>query len=273
MIPKQIFQTYSDYSLLSSEVKESIDSMRAMNPDYEYFFFNDSDQEQFISEHYPEKLALWSQIRAQYGASRADYFRYLLIQKHGGIYLDIKSGSRKKFSEFIREDDKFLLSYWNQDVFPLVGNHKKHGVEREFQNWHIISIAQNPYLAKVIDTVENRINSYSPFRDKVGQQAVLAITGPIAYSIGIEGTSNEFEYRLFDSHASGLIYNVVRSGTHHELFKKHYSQLRVPLVYKNRSHDFVIGFFFDILHFVKVFVKKLMNIPNLFLRLVNKWEG
>ncbi|MCA3362157.1 MAG: hypothetical protein INF74_09420, partial [Roseomonas sp.] len=62
-----------------------------MNPDWEYRLYEDADCERFIRENYDaETFKLFRSIHPDYGAARADFFRYLLLYRLGGVYLDIK---------------------------------------------------------------------------------------------------------------------------------------------------------------------------------------
>ena len=50
----------------------------------------------FIFEHYGEDfLSIYQKAGTDYGAAHADFFRYLLFFKCGGVYLGCKSGLTK----------------------------------------------------------------------------------------------------------------------------------------------------------------------------------
>ena len=114
-----------------------------MNPDFEYRFYDDEDCYNFIKEHYDdETLSLYLSINPNYGSCRADFFRYLLIYKIGGVYLDIKSSTSRPLSETILPTDEYLLSHWiGKDWNELLEYQLG-----EFQNWHIISVPNHPFL-------------------------------------------------------------------------------------------------------------------------------
>ncbi|RYF20514.1 MAG: hypothetical protein EOO77_07875 [Oxalobacteraceae bacterium] len=73
--------------------------------------FDDGEIRRFIDDEYgADILANFDCIRREYGAARADLFRYLLIYKRGGVYLDIKSGFERSLDEVLQPDDQMLLS-------------------------------------------------------------------------------------------------------------------------------------------------------------------
>ena len=111
-IPKIIHQTYHSLNF-SPEIQESVDSLKSLNPEWEYRFYDDAAIEDFIGKnYYPEILGFYKKINPYYGAARADFFRYLLIYKVGGIYLDIKSSASLVLDEVVENKDKYVLAYW-----------------------------------------------------------------------------------------------------------------------------------------------------------------
>ena len=117
-IPRIIHQTHRT-SDLHPELKDNVRILRERNPNYEYRFYGDKDIEAFIRENYPEEiLTTYRMINPEYGPAKADYFRYLLMYKVGGVYLDIKSNCSKSFDEIIQEDDEIILTHWEQRFNP-----------------------------------------------------------------------------------------------------------------------------------------------------------
>jgi hypothetical protein len=85
-----------------------------MNPAWEYRLYDDDAIEAFLLAHYdPAVRAAYQRIDPSYGAARADLFRYLVIYKLGGVYIDIKSRFLRPIDEVLRGDEAFLLSQWS----------------------------------------------------------------------------------------------------------------------------------------------------------------
>lgn len=238
-IPRIIHQTYHSREFPAA-IEASVKALRERNPGWEYRFYDDADIERFIrAEYEPEVYAAYSRINPAYGAARADLFRYLLIYRLGGVYLDIKSSATAPLDDIISPLDRHVLAYWpNGPGEPFAGWGMHAALadfhRGEFQNWHLISTPRHPFLHAIIISVLANIRQYDPERSGVGQLGVLATTGPIAYTLAIRPILSSTPHRLAGSHLDmGLVYNCLGEqgvDAHHSLFKTHYSRLREPVI-------------------------------------------
>lgn len=233
-VPKLIHQTFPTRSL-PPFIEENVLRLRRQNPGWQYRLYDDEDIVSFIAEEYGEKiLTYYNRIDARYGAARADLFRYLLLYRYGGVYLDIKSGAEKALDEVIKPDDVYILSTWN-NTFISRGMHpellERHGLG-EFQQWHIIAAPGHPFLKTVIERVLSNIDCYLPPIHETGEMGVLRVTGPIAYTLAIIPLQRRFKHRIVCSESDlGLRYSVlVRDDSHTELFRTHYKKLSDPII-------------------------------------------
>lgn len=235
-IPKIIHQTFYDKAL-APELQNNVDKLKELNPCWEYRFYGDVEIENFIKLNYPPLV--WNyfcRIDDAYGAARADLFRYLLMYKCGGVYLDIKSSLNKPLDETIRPDDCYVLSHWKNgagEPYEGWGVHKDLvGIAQgEYQQWHIACAPGHPFLKAVIETVLANIDSYNPALHDVGRYGVLRVTGPIAYTIAINRLISKHRVRIVDDHAElGFEYSIYTTTDPRRAFKTHYSALKVPIV-------------------------------------------
>lgn len=236
-VPKIIHQTYFS-TKLPEAIQANVDKLKALNPDWEYRFYDDADIDAYVKQHYPDLFATFKKVNPAYGAAMADFFRYLLMYKEGGVYLDIKSSMSKPLSDIVLPDDQYVLSYWKNDAGDEMENIGKYidipDPLGEFQQWYIITVPGHPFLKSVIETVSHNVEHYNPFLNHGGHLGTFRVTGPIAYTLAIHPLLNQYPHRLERSnHDIGLIYNIftkVATHDHHFLYKKHYSQLKEPLV-------------------------------------------
>jgi mannosyltransferase OCH1-like enzyme len=234
-VPRIIHQTFYERTL-PPQLQANVDSLRALNPDWEYRFYDDADIAAFIRENYP--AAVWEsfeRIDPRYGAARADLFRYLLLYKVGGVYLDIKSAATRPLDTVIRPDDRFLLSKWNREheEYAVWGKHYeiRHLPGGEYQQWHIVCAPGHPFLKAVIETVLSNIDLYDPYLHETGKHGVLRLTGPVPYTLAIHRIAAQHPYREADSRDElGFVYNVYQNQSHQNVFKSHYSQQTAPIV-------------------------------------------
>lgn len=242
-IPKIIHQSYRDFDALPPEIKENIDGLKASNPDWEYRYYDDTNARRFIVENYEEKyVQAWDSISLAYGAARADLFRYLLLYKCGGVWLDIKSSALRPLTDVINPDDSFILSYWKNgpdDHFRGWGVHSElsFSPRGEFQTWFIATAPKHPFLEAVIDQVMANISRYEQARDGFGKRAVLFTTGPIAYTKAIFPIKDMWPHREACAvDELGFIYSIYEKYNvrlHEKKLHDHYTKQVGPLIAKN----------------------------------------
>jgi mannosyltransferase OCH1-like enzyme len=228
-IPAIIHQTYRTRDL-PEELTDNVEITRSLNPDWEHKLYDDGDIVDFIRNHYgSDMLSFYNRINTSYGAARADLFRYLLMFKVGGIYLDIKSMCNVPLNDVIAPDDEFILANWRNGKGE---SHEQHGMHKEltafdrgeFQQWHIICRPGHPFLEAVITRVLRNIDAYRPWRDDIGKAGVLRLTGPIAYTLAIEPIRIQYPHRLVNNEGEiGLRYSAFPHFSHLRFFNNHYT--------------------------------------------------
>lgn len=100
------------------EFRSAIDHSAALNPGYRQVYFDDSDVERFIIDHFPEHLDRYHSLIP--GAFKADLFRLLLLYKYGGIYNDLSHGYMKSVGEIKNGYDTVLVKdseAWGDAVY------------------------------------------------------------------------------------------------------------------------------------------------------------
>lgn len=238
-VPKLLHQTYHTRDL-PAPLTEAVERTRAANPGWEHRLYDDADIVDFISTEYGQDIRdIYLGIHHKYGAARADLFRYLLMYRRGGVYLDIKSRPNKALDDVLRPDDTYVLSQWHGERFAGMGM----GVHRalreiegtEYQQWHIVAAPGHPFLKNVIENVLRNLSIYNPGIHGVGKTGVLAVTGPIAYTLAIHPLLGFHSHRFANSAEDlGFDYNLFMTGrnssAHAGMFRWHYSALKEPLV-------------------------------------------
>ena len=84
MVPKVIYMTYKNKRI----PKKYILQWKKLNPDYEIKFYTDEDCINFLKKEYGKKYSDFFKW-IKYGAHKADFWRYCILYKYGGVYADI----------------------------------------------------------------------------------------------------------------------------------------------------------------------------------------
>jgi len=166
VIEKNIFQTFFTKEL-PRPVVEIISELRSNNPDYKYFFYDDNDIEEFVRDNYSTDI-LTAYNMLQIGAAKADFWRYLILYKKGGIYLDLDSCINKPLDSFLREDDGALITRERNAEY-----------NKSFVQWCLFFKKGHPVLEKTIDYVAKKI-----LENK--EKRLDHITGPPIMSKAVE---------------------------------------------------------------------------------------
>ena len=88
VIPRNIFQAWHSDNLPNS-VKSCIENIKSCNPNFHHYLYNDEKCREFIKDFYSEDvLKAYDAIIPS--AIKFDLWRYCVLYKYGGIYLDVK---------------------------------------------------------------------------------------------------------------------------------------------------------------------------------------
>jgi mannosyltransferase OCH1-like enzyme len=115
-IPKKIYQTWHS-TKLPVGMYNSIVHLKKINPEFQYYLFNDNDCREFIKKHYDRSIVdAFDKLIP--GAYKADLWRYCILYKLGGIYIDIKYTSHNdhKFIHLI-DKEHFVLDCDKKGIY------------------------------------------------------------------------------------------------------------------------------------------------------------
>jgi hypothetical protein len=110
------------------------------NPEYSYRFFDDDDVREFIATEFSDYLEAYD--RLEFGASKADLWRYLILYRYGGVYVDVDCECIEPLRSWIDPKASFVTQLGtNQDVCQ----------------WMLISAPGNPILRLAAERARARI--------------------------------------------------------------------------------------------------------------------
>jgi mannosyltransferase OCH1-like enzyme len=115
-VPPNIFQTWGTKQL-PPLMFNAIQKIKRYNPRFNHYLFDDNDCREFIKNNFDhEVLNAYDTLIP--GAYKADLWRYCVLYKKGGIYLDIKYVPMNGF-RFINllEKEHFVLDWNNNGIY------------------------------------------------------------------------------------------------------------------------------------------------------------
>jgi mannosyltransferase OCH1-like enzyme len=164
MIPKTIFQTYScAYEDLPSYIKNCTDTWKERNPDFDYVYMSEKECYEFILNNYSQRHAdIYAGLTHK--AMKGDWWRYLIVNKLGGVYMDIDTVCRKPLSSVLDLDNDFITSL---DLVP----------DALFTQWGFASKSNSPVLENLINHVLDNYDEYPGNKQLIETD----LTGPVAF--------------------------------------------------------------------------------------------
>jgi mannosyltransferase OCH1-like enzyme len=137
---------------------------RLMSPSFEYRFMVTKEREMFIRTYYPDDI-LQAYKKLQIGASQADFWRLLVLQKQGGIYMDIDAHLVWPLGWILKKD------------LSAIYLRIKTG---EISNYFIASAPNNPQITQMVELIHNNINENT-------LRNVYDLTGPGVFNQVLKG--------------------------------------------------------------------------------------
>lgn len=179
-IPKIIWQTWTDPYCTTEDklhpiVREQLNKTRSLNPTYEHRLLMGDDLDNFVHTEFkdePDIIECYDRINII--VSKVDLWRYLVLYKYGGVYLDMDSAINRSLDEFIKPTDNAILT--------------AEGNKIRIVQWALIFSPKHPILKYVIDQVIDNIKNDRYPND------ILRMTGPITYVIGV----NKYHRELYN---------------------------------------------------------------------------
>lgn len=166
-IPKHIWQTnYSNQVSLPIYLNYLFN--RLMSLSYEYHYVSTEDRLTFIKTNAPKEV-LAAYQRLNDGAAQADFWRLLVLQHLGGIYIDIDAHLIFPLSKIIQKNDEELFIS------------KSKAMDETYTNYFIAANKNHPALNEAIEIIQNNIDSNKAL-------GVFSLTGPVPFNEAINKT-------------------------------------------------------------------------------------
>ena len=165
-IPRIIHQTWFEDITIESypQLYRLQNTWRASG--WEYRFYTDSTARQYIQDNFPLRFVTVFDALVP-GAYKADFFRYLVLYKDGGIYVDVDVMLNANLDSFITPDLAFFAP------IDAVGSY----ADEHFCVWNGLlgSAPAHPILTSVIEWMVNLVSNRGDMYDM--ERAVCQFSG------------------------------------------------------------------------------------------------
>lgn len=167
-IPKKIYQAWHDKNP-KPIFKKYIENVLQMNPEYEYELFGEEDMYNFVRDNYGGIIFdCYKQLNII--TAKVDFWRYLILYKNGGIYIDIDSTFLKPLDELVQGQMAVITREPNPPY--------------EYVQWALFFCKNHPILEKTINNIVYNITN------RVFTNNVSKMTGPYPYTLAIDEINN-----------------------------------------------------------------------------------
>ena len=175
-IPRIIHQTWKDYNI-PEHWKKAVESCKLIHKNYKYVHWTDADMDDFVKTIYPEFYPTYKNYK--YHIQRCDAFRYLILYRYGGIYIDMDIICRKKLDDLLHYDivfskssnitscvtNSFMMSIPNHPFMKYVIDHLvlyQDSYASFGKHWHVMNSTGPMYLKKMVYTYTSKTQEEIP---------------------------------------------------------------------------------------------------------------
>lgn len=207
-MPKIIHQSWKSRDFIPQFLDDAVESWRKLNPGYEVRFWSDQEMDSFVRKEWPIYWELYRKFPRR--IMQADYFRYLVVLKFGGVWSDIDTMCLKP------------VDTWNSSaLIPVSSQTKKQsplnafiGVEfdasgviidwfsikLQFVQWTFAFPREHPLLRYVVDKIYYKYINMTGY--EISEYTVHRVTGPTIWTDAVleffslsAGISNYHQFR------------------------------------------------------------------------------
>jgi mannosyltransferase OCH1-like enzyme len=161
-VPLTIYQSWHS-NQIPTKMRETVYSLLEMNPEFDYYLYSDDACRKFIKDNFNEDVVdAFDTLKP--GAYKSDLWRYCILYKMGGVYLDIKFRSLEPLVPIIEKNSEIFV----RDI-PI---NLSFDFDSYVYNAFMVSPPNNPIFKECIEDI------VSSCKRKVYKFGKLDLTGP-----------------------------------------------------------------------------------------------
>ena len=176
LIPRLIHQTYKSRDVPEA-ARRMMSTWTERNPTWRARFYDDAACVAFVRSEFPEYYDAYVSLPKD--VERSDFFRYLVLLRHGGVYADVDTESVAPLDAFLRPNDALVVG-WEGEFDTDEMAYSRHFVRRrQVLNWAFAAAPGHPALREVCDEIKK--NARRVFTNNTNRDT-LERTGPGAFT-------------------------------------------------------------------------------------------
>ena len=164
MIQKNVFQTWKTLDF-PYKIEKILNKNKRLNPDFKFHIYTDDQLFDFIKSNYDSEIFNAFE-KLKHPVAKADMWRYLVLFKYGGVYLDIDSKFNNAIKTFINDDDEGVISAEKNE-----GN---------YVQWALFYKKEHPILSKTVEYIIANMDS------ELYKNDIENLTGPKVYARSVK---------------------------------------------------------------------------------------
>jgi len=147
IIPRNIFQAWHSTALPNS-VKFCIENIKKYNPTFNHYLYNDEKCREFIKKHFSvDVLKTYDAINPT--AIKIDLWRYCVLYKYGGIYLDVKYFCVNGFNfNYLLDKEYFCKDFDKVGIYNAMIICKPNNIIMKKCIYNVVKNVNNNYYGK-----------------------------------------------------------------------------------------------------------------------------
>lgn len=164
--PKKIHQILFGETEKYAQFKSNTRDLKLLNPEYQHTLWDEESAESLMKEKYGQYINFYSKLSV---LEKTDFFRYILMYEHGGIYFDLDMEFHRPLNYFFTNTHIYFRNVRGTDTLPNVStaenfnpykydiivnaeNYEREGVSY-VNNFCLISKAKQNFWLSLLDMI------------------------------------------------------------------------------------------------------------------------
>jgi len=193
-IPNVVYQTWENKKFGRTHFTSNI-LFRKRNRGFTFKLYDAAERDCYISYRWKGSPLEEMYVRARFGQIKADLFRYMILFDLGGLYFDISKAITRPLRTLIQPEIDGIISFENNRRLESKANRNLTSMpDNLVLQWGFGFAPRHELLSTVLSQIEQRFSDYKNVVQRNPKQAILELTGPVAFTDSVEIFFSKFPY-------------------------------------------------------------------------------